>query len=455
MAILFRSASVARRLSGASPLVFATLAGLAAFTAYCCVYAFRKPFTAATYSGLTLWGMQFKIALVLAQVAGYALSKFIGIRVIAAMGAAQRAVMLLGVIGVAAIALLGFALTPAPWNVGWMFLNGLPLGMAWGLIFSYLEGRRVTEVLAAALCTNFILSSGFVKTVGKWLLDVQGVSEMWMPFVAGLLFMPLLLVCIWLLEHLPPPDDRDRHQRAERVSMTSAERSALFRRYRPGLLALVAAYLVLTIVRDLRDNFAVEIWAELGFGGQPAILTTAELPVAALCLVIVSGMMLVRGNFSALWLNHALTLAGALLLAGSTWLFQKGQVSPILWMVTSGFGLFLPYILFNGVLFDRLMAAFRERGNVGYLMYIADSIGYLGSVAVLLWRNFGAAQISWLSFFIGLCYIGAGLIAVSTGTSWMYFGKKRSRPVDHSNTIFHAEASDQPLPFTSISSTKT
>jgi len=425
MAVLFRSESLARRLTSASPFVFATVAGLTAFTAYCCVYAFRKPFTAGTYGGIEIWGVQFKIALVMAQVAGYALSKFIGIRMIATMGAAQRATMLFGVVAVAEIALLGFALTPAPYNIPWMFLNGLPLGMAWGLVFSYLEGRRVTEVLAAALCTNFILSSGFVKTIGKWLLDVQGVSEMWMPFVAGLLFLPGLLGCIWLLEHLPPPSESDRAQRTERTSMTPAERSSLLRRYWPGLLALVATYLVLTIVRDVRDNFAVEIWTELGFGGQPAILTTAELPIAALCLVIVGAMIFVRHNFRALWLNHALTLAGAVLLAGSTWLFQQDQISPVLWMVTSGFGLFLPYILFNGVVFDRLMAAFRERGNVGFLMYIADSIGYLGSVAVLLWRNFGAGQMSWLTFFIGLCYIGAGLIVATAGASWMYFWKKR------------------------------
>jgi hypothetical protein len=422
---MFRYDLLTRRLAVASPFVFAAVAGLAAFAAYCCVYAFRKPFTAARYEGLEFWGIQFKIALVMAQVAGYALSKFIGIRVVAATGVQQRALLLLGVACFAEIALLGFALTPAPYNVVWMFLNGLPLGMAWGLVFSYLEGRRVTELLAAVLCVNFIVSSGFVKTTGKWLLDVQGVSEMWMPFVAGLLFLPALLGCLWLLEHLPAPDAADRAQRAERTRMTAADRSALFRRYAPGLLALVAAYLVMTIVRDVRDNFAIELWAELGFGDQPSILTTAELPVAALCLVLVGALMLVRDNFRALWLNHALTLAGALLLACSTVLFQQQSLSPMMWMMASGLGLFLPYTLFNGVVFDRLMAAFRERGNVGFLMYVADSVGYLGSVAVMLWRNFGEESTSWLSFFTMLCYVGAGLMAVATGLSWAYFSKKR------------------------------
>lgn len=432
---MLRSESFTRRLAAAPPAVFVILAGCTAFLAYCCVYAFRKPFTAGAYEGLALWGIQFKIVLVLAQVAGYALSKFIGIRVISGMQAQQRAFYLLGMTGVAGLSLLAFGLTPYPWNAAWMFVNGLPLGMAWGLIFSYLEGRRVTEALAALLCVNFIVSSGFVKTTGKWLLDAQGAGESWMPFLAAMLFMPALLLCLWILEHLPPPTAADRSQRAPRQRMTPAECRALFRRYAPGLSLLVAIYLLLTMVRDVRDNFAVEIWTELGYGGQAAILTTAELPVALFSLLAVGALMFVKNNFRALWFNHAFTAAGAIFLAGSTFLFQDGLLSPLAWMIASGFGLFLPYILFNGVIFDRLLAGFRERGNVGFLMYMADSIGYLGSVLVLLWRNFGTAGQSWLSFYTGLCYAGAGAVLVlALGSWWYFYRKQKGRTV--SETVF-------------------
>jgi len=333
--------------------------------------------------------------------------------------------MLLAMVGIAGASLLGFALTPFPWNAAWMFVNGLPLGMAWGLVFGYLEGRRVTEALAAMLCVNFIISSGFVKTTGKWLLVSQGVSETWMPFVVAMLFLPGLLLCLWVLEHLPLPSEADKAQRSARQSMNSAERSALFLRYAPGLLLLVAAYLVLTIVRDVRDNFAVDIWDELGFSGQASILTTAEIPVAVFSLLAVGAMMFVKNNFHALWLNHGLAVVGSLLLFGGTFLFQQGLISPVIWMISSGFGLFLPYILFNGVLFDRLMASFREQGNVGFLMYVADSVGYLGSVAVLLWRNFGAGEMSWLDFYVKLCYAGAASCFGFMLLSWFYFSKKR------------------------------
>ncbi|MFX7854064.1 DUF5690 family protein, partial [Acinetobacter baumannii] len=73
-----------------------------------------------------------------------------------------------------------FAVLPAPWNVAAMFLNGLPLGLIWGLVFSYVEGRRTSEVIGAILCASFILSSGVVKSAGAWLLSL-GVSVWWMP----------------------------------------------------------------------------------------------------------------------------------------------------------------------------------------------------------------------------------------------------------------------------------
>ncbi|MEM9658101.1 MAG: DUF5690 family protein, partial [Planctomycetota bacterium] len=57
-------------------------AASAAFGAYFCMYAFRKPFTAASFHGTQAWGFDFKTVVVSTQVVGYMLSKFIGIRVI-------------------------------------------------------------------------------------------------------------------------------------------------------------------------------------------------------------------------------------------------------------------------------------------------------------------------------------------------------------------------------------
>lgn len=422
---MWLSATLRNRFENAGPTAFVLMAGLVAFTAYGCVYAFRKPFTAASFEGLLIWGVQYKIAIVIAQVAGYALSKFIGISLISTLQPTRRGTALTVLIGIAAISLLGFALASPGWGVFWMFINGVPLGMAWGVVFSYLEGRRTTEMLAALLCINFIISSGFVKTVGKWLLIKQHISEFWMPFTAGMIFLPVLIICIWLLQHIPPPGAADQYARSPRSAMSKKQRKKLFRRYWPGLIILIIIYLALTIVRDLRDNFAVEIWTELGLGNQPAILTTAEIPIALLVLAGVGALILVKDNFRALWVYHLLLLAGSVLLVAATALFLKGILSPVLWMILSGIGIIFPYILFNGVIFDRILAAFREKGNVGFLMYTADAVGYLGSVAVMLWRNFGEAEVSWGRFFTQICVAVGMLMAVLVVFSWIYFRQKR------------------------------
>jgi hypothetical protein len=55
---------------------------LAAFGTYFCMYAFRKPFTAAGFQDTTVWGLDYKTVLVTAQVLGYTFSKFLGIKVV-------------------------------------------------------------------------------------------------------------------------------------------------------------------------------------------------------------------------------------------------------------------------------------------------------------------------------------------------------------------------------------
>src|SRR5215467_10530513 len=81
---------------------------LAAFGTYFCMYAFRKPFTAAGFQDVVLWGVGYKTVLVTAQVLGYTLSKFLGIKVVAEVRPQRRAALLLGLIAAAEGALLLF-----------------------------------------------------------------------------------------------------------------------------------------------------------------------------------------------------------------------------------------------------------------------------------------------------------------------------------------------------------
>jgi len=120
-----------------------------AFCLYTCVYAFRKTFSVATFDGLAYAGISYKVWLVMFQVVGYALSKFAGIKLISELKATSRAIGIVLMVLIAGISWLFFAIVPPPFNIVFLFTNGFPLGLVWGMIFGYMEGRRYTEVLGA------------------------------------------------------------------------------------------------------------------------------------------------------------------------------------------------------------------------------------------------------------------------------------------------------------------
>ncbi|OYX66919.1 MAG: hypothetical protein B7Y88_03570 [Sphingomonadales bacterium 32-64-17] len=394
-------------LSRTQPAMFVLFAGMAGFCAYFSMYAFRKPFTAATFENVAGWGfvLDYKIALVLAQVVGYALSKLIGVKVIAELAPERRALAILLLIGSSWLALVMFALVPVPWNVTFLFLNGLPLGLIWGLVFGFMEGRRVSEVLGAILCASFILSSGVVKSIGKALMVDYGVSEFWMPAATGAVFMPLLLVSVLGLAALPAPNAADEAERVARRPMMATQRSAFLKAHWPLLVPLVASYVLLTAFRDLRDNFAAEIWQALGYGEASSVFTASEAPVAVISLATLALLVRVRDNTRAMAWMHAAVGLGFAVLGLSTLAFQQGLLSPIAWMVASGAGLYLAYTPFNAMLFDRLIAWSGTVATAGFLIYVADASGYVGSVALMLLRNFAGIDLPWLTFFIGAAYV--------------------------------------------------
>ena len=170
---------IAAWLEHAPGAAFTLYAMVAAFLTYFCMYAFRKPFTVATFEGLKLWSsdVDLKTAIVISQIIGYTVSKYVGIKFCSEITWRRRALALVLLILWAEAALVLFGVLPNEWKLLAIFLNGFPLGMIWGLVVGYLEGRRTSELLLAALSCSFIVSSGAVKDVGKLLMSEFGASE--------------------------------------------------------------------------------------------------------------------------------------------------------------------------------------------------------------------------------------------------------------------------------------
>lgn len=398
---------------------------IAAFGTYFCMYAFRKPFTSGTYAGLTLFDIDYKAVLIIAQVLGYMTSKFIGIKVISELKPASRVKLIIALILFAELALLLFGLVPYPYNFFMLFLNGLPLGMVWGIIFSYLEGRRFTEMLAMGLSISLIVSSGILKTayfmVHEWF---PMVAEFWMPSFIGLLFLPLFFTFVWMLSVIPAPTETDKLLRVERVAMTSEDKRLALKEYGIGIVTIGIIYTILTTMRDFRDNFSVEIWNEINPHWNKAVFSLTEAITGVVVLIAIGCLSLTRNNIKGFWGTQYLVAVGILLSGCSTLLFHLHVMSPFWWMLLLGTGMFLAYTPIQVVLFERMIALFKIKANAGFFVYICDSFGYLGSVGLLLYKEFFMKNLSWAKVLMQFSYLLTIICLLLLVVAGIFFNRK-------------------------------
>jgi MFS family permease len=421
---MFIAKSLEKRISQQSDIIIAIFGGLCGLGVYACMYAFRKPFAAAAFSdSAAIWGINYKSILVISQVLGYMCAKFLGIKIIAEQKNRHRAWWIIGLILFAEVCLIGFAFLPTAFRPFCLFLNGVPLGLIWGLVFSYLEGRRFTEIMGVTMATTFIFASGFSKDIALYLMQ-NGVSDYAMPAATGALFFLPLCLFTWLLQHIPAPNEADIAQRTLREPMNLTQRWTFFKQNAFGLIALILVYMGLTAYRDFRDNFMVDIWKEINGSSQNIRFSSTEIPASLLVLLILSTLVFVKNNRKALLMNHLIIMMGLIMTLLVTFLFQKNLLPAYWWMLLTGVGTYIAYIPFNTLIFDRMIAALRQVSNVGFVMYLADAFGYLGSVAILLYKDLGQKNIQWVDFYIKSTYVlGFAGVLLMLISAW-YFWRK-------------------------------
>lgn len=426
----FISPAVARRLATSPRWALNLYAITVSFCVYFCMYAFRKPFAAGSFDGVigVGSGIQLKTAFVISQIIGYAFSKYLGARVLPELLPEKRPHTIIGLILASWAALFAFALGGVWSQMFALFLNGLCLGMIWGLVVGFLEGRRSSEFLLAGLSCSFIVASGAVKDVGRYLMRDWEISEAWMPAITGGLFLPLLIASVIGLAQIPPPTSADEQERQPRTRMLRTERRRFLRdNWLPLSLSLIA-YLFVTAYRDYRDNYGVELFSELGYGGKPALFTSTELPVALAVLAILSLLALVRDNKRALSLLFVIMTVGLLLLSASTLLLRSGSISGATWMTLIGLGSYLTFVPFGSMLFERIVAYRRVAGTAVFGIYLADALGYTGSIVIQIYSDFVSKEVSRLGFlmdFTHLLSVGGALLLGISGVLWLRSATRR------------------------------
>jgi hypothetical protein len=395
---------------------------IASFGVYFCMYAFRKPFSTGLYAGLELWGVGYKTILIISQVLGYMLSKFAGIKVISELRSTARVKLIIALILIAEVALLLFGLVPPPYNFIFLFINGLPLGMVYGVVFSFLEGRRFTEMIAMGLFISVIVASGMLKTIYLEIHAlIPAIPEFWMPFFMGLIFLPFFLFFVWMLTCIPEPSEEDIELRTKRVAMSAEDKRNALRDFGFPIICFVICYAMLSTVRDYRDNFSIEIWNEIDAEWSSSVLSTTEMLSGFFVLVFIGSLSFVKSNRWGFRFTNWMVLGGLLLSGIGTLLFKMNEIGPFVWVLLIGMGMFLAYTAIQTVLFDRMIALFELRANAGFFIYLCDSFGYLGSVVLLLYKEFFQHEISWSEVLIQFIFLQTAIGLVLLVLSQLYF----------------------------------
>ena len=421
-----------------SNLLFITWSLVASFGAYFCMYAFRKPFNSGLYEGLELSGIGYKTILILSQVAGYTLSKFTGIKIISELKSTSRIRLIILLILIAESALLLFGIVPYPYNFVFLFINGLPLGMVYGVVFSFLEGRRFTEMIAMGLNISIIIASGVLKTtyleVHHWF---PWISEFWMPFSIGLLFLPFFFLFVWMLDVLPAPTDEDIRLRTERVPMANHDKRNVLAEYGLPIFCLLICYIMLIVVRDFRDNFTIEIWNEIDTNWVSSVLSQTEMITGFVVLVVIGSLAFIKNNLIGFRMTNLVIFAGILMSAVSTYLFENNLINGFYWMLTIGTGMFLAFTVIQSAIFDRLIALFRLKANAGFFVYICESFGYLSSVGLLLYKEFFMKQLSWSHVLMQFIYLQAAvsLVLLIIGNLYLERHRRNSKSIPKTKLI--------------------
>lgn len=381
-------------------------AGGAALLSYSLVYALRKPYTAASFEGLTFMGSDYKVAVTTIQILGYVIAKFFGIKIISELKKENRFRFFVGSAILAELALVGFGLLEAPYNVAAMFVNGLSLGCMWGVIFSFIEGRKVTDILASLLGVSMVFSSGVAKSFGLFAMNEMQIDQFWMPAVIGGFALPLLVFMGYMLKRLPQPTAEDIALRNERVVLDGKGRVALFRKYAPILTLLFIGNFMLLVLRDIKEDFLVNI---LDMSNQSSwLFARIDTIVTLIILGIFALFAFFRSNIRALLWLMTLVIAGCLTMTYVSFHYETLNLKAVTWLFIQSLSLYIAYLTFQTIFFDRFIACFRIKGNVGFFIALIDFIGYLGTVTLLSTKEFLNIELEWFALFNHIAgFVGA------------------------------------------------
>jgi hypothetical protein len=299
--------NVLTRLSANNTIILTNHASFAAFISTFSWIAYKNGCSTPTYEIYHFWNVDYKIMVVIFHILGYSASKFYGIKFCPELNKEKRWFWMILFPSAAQIFLVIFGAIPPPYNSLIMLLNGISLAQQFGLIFSYLEGRKITALLACALNIASIAGSGIVKSIGQGYV-LAGINRFWVPALIRFTFYVPLHLSVFLLESLPEPNEDDQQQRVKRVAMDESQRMKFLLFFLPGVIVMTLYYMLLQGFIDFRDSFSVNIFIGLGYGNAPNVYSQTETIVGFCVIIPVILLMLIKIHFGIFSLTMCYSL---------------------------------------------------------------------------------------------------------------------------------------------------
>lgn len=247
-----------------------------------------------------------------------------------------------------------------------------------------------------------------------------------MPALIGAVALPLLAGLGYILDHLPKPTAEDKALRVERVTLDRQQRWELFRNFAPVLTLLFFANLFLTVLQDVKEDFLVKIIDVNAAGLSSWVFAKVDGVVTLIILAVFATLALVKSHIKVLSTLLTLVIAGAVTLSFVAFNYDSLQLSPLVWLFIQSLCLYFSYLSFQTIFFDRFIACFRIRGNVGFFIAMVDSIGYTGTVLVLVFKECFNPNLDWLEFYNTMAGT-VGIVCCTAFTVSLFYLMQRYR----------------------------
>ena len=157
-------------------------------------------------------------------------------------------------------------------------------------------------------------------------------------------------------------------------------------------------------------------------------------------------MVFVRSNLKALSILLGLIIASMVVMAVVSFGYEQLQLNAIAWLFIQSLCLYLAFLTFQTIFFDRFIACFKIRGNVGFFIAMNDFLGYTGTVIVLAVKEFFSPDINWTAFYNLMAgYVGI-ICFIAFVCSFIYLHQRYRRENYGKTGVFRKKEEEKEVP---------